>query len=306
MRELIANDPGDRYERERLNRKEVTPALSRHLEFCKALEGLNESQRRAAETCPQKRIQIIWGPPGTGKTKLAAAILQMYVDAKGDGPEDRGSLLAVAQSNVAADNLALRLILQQIRVMRFGDAKVMSQDLLDVSTQMRSVKEWGKTLDELHKESKRSKKGRLQHEMSLMDESDVTCGTIMSSGSGPAKALKHRVVLIDEAAQAIEPETLIAILRLMEGGTVVLIGDHRQLPPTTHSRGAKFLQGVSLFERLIMIPGYEPVLLNIQYRMRQSIARWPSQLFYTDRHQNDPSARDLTAIKGFPWPKEDS
>ena len=78
-----------------------------------------------------------------------------------------------------------------------------------------------------------------------MEKSDVTCGIIMSSGSGQAKSLEHCVVLIDEAAQAIEPETLIAILRLMEGGTVVLIGDHRQLPPTTHSRDAKFLQGVS-------------------------------------------------------------
>ena len=149
----------------------------------------------------------------------------------------------------------------------------MSEDLLDVSTQMRSVKEWGKTLDDLHKESRKTKRNRLQYEMTLMEESDVACGTIMSSGSGPARNLKHHVVLIDEAAQAIEPETLIAILRLAEEGTVILIGDHRQLPPTTHSRDAKWLQGISLFERLITTPGFEPVLLELQYRMRESIAR---------------------------------
>ena len=97
----------------RLNRKEVTPELSRQLEYSQALAGLNKSQKIVAETCPEKRIQIIWGPPGTSKTQLVAAILQMYVDAKGDDHEDRGSLLAVAQSNVAADNLALRLIKQK-------------------------------------------------------------------------------------------------------------------------------------------------------------------------------------------------
>ena len=40
--------------------------------------------------------------------------------------------------------------------------------------------------------------------------------------------------------------------------------------------------------------------------MRQSIARWPRLLFYADLLQNAPSVKDLTAIRGFPWPKDNT
>ena len=139
-----------------------------------------------------------------------------------------------------------------------------------------------------------------------MEKSDVTCGTIMGTGSGQAKNLRHRIILIDEAAQATEPETLVAIVRLSEEGTVILIGDHNQLPPTTHSKDAKFLQGVSLFGRLMETPGIEYVLLDEQYRMHPTISRWPSELFYGDRLKNAPSVKNLEPIPGFPWPEDHS
>ena len=86
----------------------------------------------------------------------------------------------------------------------------------------------------------------------------------------------------------------------------MLIGDHRQLPPTTNSPEAKFIQGVSLFERLMLTPGFDAILLDLQYRMRASIARWPSSLFYGNRLKDDQSVKDLALIPGFPWPADDS
>ena len=96
------------------------------------IENLNMSQRKAVETSLEHRIHLVWGPPGTGKTQVAAAILRMNVDAKTDDHELRGALLAVGQTNVAADNLARRLQNVNVRVTRFGDAKLISADLLDV------------------------------------------------------------------------------------------------------------------------------------------------------------------------------
>ena len=241
VRELIANDPGTTDERLRMNSVVPTGALQRELEYCRAIDNLNPSQIQAVEASVVHRIHLIWGPPGTGKTQVAAAILQMYVDAKRYDPKAEGTLLAVGQSNVAADNLARRCLQKNIHATRFGDAKIMSQDLLDISTQKLSVAACGKTLDDLHGESKNARKNRQRYEMRLMEESDVTCGTIMGTGSGQAKDLRHRVILIDEAAQATEPETLVAIVRLSAEGTVILIGDHNQLPPTTHSKDATFL-----------------------------------------------------------------
>ena len=40
--------------------------------------------------------------------------------------------------------------------------------------------------------------------------------------------------------------------------------------------------------------------------MRQSIARWPSLLFYGNLLKNAPSVKDLTAIQRFPWPKDNT
>ena len=87
----------------------------------------------------------------------------------------------------------------------------------------------------------------------------------------------------------------------------MLIGDHRQLLPTTSSREAKSIQaGVTLFERLMLTPGFDPILLDLQYRMRASIARWPSSLFYGDKLKNAQSVKDLAPIPGFPWPADNS
>ena len=56
------------------------------------------------------------------------------------------------------------------------------------------------------------------------------------------------MVVIDEAAQALEPACWIALLK---GRKVVLAGDHLQLPPTVVSAdAAKKGLGVTLFERL--------------------------------------------------------
>ena len=112
---------------------------------------------------------------------------------------------------------------------------------------------------------------------------------------------------MDEAGQAIEPETLVALSRLDRGGRCVLIGDHRQLPPSTKCSRAKFIQtGVSLFERLYYTPGFDPILLDEQYRMLRSIARWPSQLFYANKLRNAASVECLPPMPGFAWPADGS
>ena len=116
------------------------------------------SQREAIATSVTHRIHLVWGPPGTGKTQVAAAILRMNVDAKTDHHEAPGALLAVGQSNVAADSLARRCKNKNLRVTRFGDAKFISEDLPDVSTQKLAVEERGNTFDDLHRESRNARK----------------------------------------------------------------------------------------------------------------------------------------------------
>ena len=99
-------------------------------------------------------------------------------------------------------------------------------------------------------------------------------------------------VVIDEAAQATEPATLIPLRWLKLGGVAVLVGDPRQLAPTLLSRGrvAECL-GRSLFERL-QLAGAETHLLSVQYRMAPRIRAFPSTTFYGGKLVDGTSGED--------------
>jgi senataxin len=91
---------------------------------------------------------------------------------------------------------------------------------------------------------------------------------------------KHSpVIIVDEAAQLIEAETLI-ILQYTPITHLVLVGNERQLSATISSQVCKAANfNRSLFERLI-INGFYCSMLNEQYRMHKHISAWPSSQFY--------------------------
>ena len=60
---------------------------------------LNEPQLAASKAAIERRLTLIQGPPGTGKTHTAVRILESWAQ------QDIGTILAVADSNVAVDNL---------------------------------------------------------------------------------------------------------------------------------------------------------------------------------------------------------
>jgi hypothetical protein len=85
-------------------------------------------------------------------------------------------------------------------------------------------------------------------------------------------------VIIDEAAQAVEPSTLIPLK--FNPKTLVMVGDPCQLQATAfskYSKDANYAQ--SLFQRL-HLAGYPMHMLAIQYRMHKEISEYPSNAFY--------------------------
>merc|ERR1712178_541095 len=116
-------------------------------------------------------------------------------------------------------------------------------------------------------------------------------------------------VLIDEAAQAVEPTSLVP---LMAGAKAfVCIGDDKQLPATVHSRAAR--EGdfsTSLFERLLKDEVVQEhagfVQLNVQRRMHSSLAAFPSKCFYKGLVENGCLDEARPPIAGFKWPQNAS
>ena len=116
-------------------------------------------------------------------------------------------------------------------------------------------------------------------------------------------------MIIDESTQSIEPSTLLPIINGCSH--LVLIGDHRQLPPTVISDDAR-RGGLerSLFARLVEAPQgtggaalVEPLLLNEQRRMHPSIAEFPNQHFYQGRVRDEVPARP--PIRQLQFPQKD-
>jgi superfamily I DNA and/or RNA helicase len=124
-------------------------------------------------------------------------------------------------------------------------------------------------------------------------------------------------VIIDEAGQSVEPETLIPFTLLNRfDGQCILAGDPKQLNPVTISRYAKYFKfNQSMLERLLEyhpfylqsygIGGneYDPrfvTKLKINYRSHPSILKVYNELFYNGEmeaavHEFDGVEADLLA-----------
>jgi hypothetical protein len=88
------------------------------------------------------------------------------------------------------------------------------------------------------------------------------------------------VLIVDEAGQSVEAETLIPLQHHPK--KILLVGDTKQLPATVLSDHAKqFAYDRSMMQRLEDVSGHIPIAtLTIQYRMHPSICAWPSKQYY--------------------------
>ncbi|TVU16038.1 hypothetical protein EJB05_39585, partial [Eragrostis curvula] len=129
----------------------------------------------------------------------------------------------------------------------------------------------------------------------LVSASFVFCTV---SGSAKLNNQKMDLLLIDEAAQLKECESLIP-LQLSGLKHAVLIGDECQLPATVKSKVAESaLLGRSLFERLSLL-GHKKHLLNIQYRMHPSISIFPNESFYDKKILDGPNVMQESHKRSF-------
>jgi len=288
--------------------------------------GMNRAQIEASEHAIHSRLTLIQGPPGTGKTYTAVRVLEAWAK------QDYGTILAVADSNVAVDNLLEGLLDLGVRAVRLGQPVKVRENLRDATMDAQmEIHELNRELvEEIERNEKLSRrikgmrggkeKGLAHRDLSrgwkevrriereirddILDRCQVLCCTCIGSGHDLLDGRRFSRVLIDEATQATEPASLVPLVR--GSRQIVLIGDHKQLPPTVISKRAED-GGLSrsLFERLIDM-GIEPKLLTTQYRMHPSISEFPNTHFYQGLLEDGVSPDQRPAPMGMLWPDWES
>ncbi|NWH74970.1 M10L1 helicase, partial [Piaya cayana] len=271
---------------------------------------LNEQQKLAVKRILSGECRptpyILFGPPGTGKTlTVVEAILQIHYTL----PDSR--ILVCAPSNAATDMICLRL--HQSNLLKPGAMVRVNATLRSAEHIDDMVKPYCRDGEDIRK--------------ALWFRIIITTCSSAGMFYRPDVRLGHFThVILDEAGQATEPESLIPIGLISEvKGQIILVGDPKQLGPVIKSKIAvAFGLNVSLLERLksremylrdedafSACGAYNPLLITKlvkNYRSHSALLALPSRLFYHKELEvcADPSV--VTSLlhwrklprKGFP------
>jgi len=266
------------------------PALhDRGMELA-AAAGMTPSQLKAMEAALDRRLQLVWGPPGTGKTYfLALAILSLAEASRVAGQPLR--VMLTAFTHAAIEN-ALRKVseLQQELKVYGGDLPLAKLSGV-VGASIRGVTD----LD------------REAGDTWLADhEKGVLAGTIWAlHRTAPASA---DLVVIDEGSQVLVPQSAIPVRRLAPNGRLLIAGDDRQLPPIVLGAYPDPAEGEPLVHRSIFecLRREDPnteitgVLLE-NWRMNETLCRYPREQIYVPEYASatpEIEARTLDLDRG--------
>lgn len=334
MRSMLFPEPSDGVLQRTLNTGKINVSLRDPL--------LNYEQARATATILQAnwgRVPyLISGPPGTGKTKTVVELaLQML------SKDSTSRLLLCSPSESASDLLVHRLskFLRPSELFRLNSPSRAFPEVPDSILQYCFVDGTIFSLPPFPDLMKRRVVVVTCRDAEILQRARLTnrdlfeleqnMHEVLHSESKPiVPALHWTSLIIDEAAQATEPEALISLLVVAPPAacnypdtitlpTVCLVGDQNQLGPRTASKAAV---QISFFERLMsrplyrdhplarrsqsggimqrltqeMLPIIRPPFTDLirNYRSHPGILAIPSSLFYNDTLE--PSAENVHSL----------
>ena len=125
----------------------------------------------------------------------------------------------------------------------------------------------------------------------IINDHNIIISTCSTSYDEKLVDTNFKYVLIDEATQCCEIESLLPILH--GSRFIVMIGDQKQLGPTIIYPKADLVgMKISLFERMIKLYPNNYYMLKKQYRMSEELSSFPSKFFYEGKIKNSSKHKD--------------
>ena len=296
--------------------------------MARAFNGPQLDAARACAACVEgrggRRLALVQGPPGTGKTHCVLGILAAAFGAApptgatiapprlggttlpSATPAARNSrrILLCAPSHCAVDELVRRVATSGIlsssggtfrpSLLRLGPVAAIAAASRPFALALRARAE-GRDGDRPRPgeaSPKRPPRARLLAEAQL-----VACTLSGAGADDVSSGGRFDLVVVDEATQGTDAALMIA---MQHADACVLVGDHRQLPPTVLSAAAmRGGFGRSLFDRLVA-QGEPASLLTLQYRMHPALSAFPSAQFYGGQLRDAVAAADRPPPAGLP------
>ena len=288
----------------------------------------------------ERPISLIHGPPGTGKTTTIAELIQqavhvhkykVLVTAPSNVAVDNVLERLVANQSTKTKRSKRKDRQGKLKVVRLGHPARIKESILpysieslvqnaegteivdDVRNELQSFlrilsnpKSRGTDKRLAYREIKSLRKEVRTREQKvvkdLIREAQVVLATNVGAANSILKDVEFDLVVIDEAAQALEASCWIPILH---GKRLVLAGDHCQLPPTIKSNASAVQRGLgkTLFERTVELyddrnspdkKGTVSRMLRVQYRMHSDIANWASTAMYNGQLETHERVENRT------------
>ena len=221
-------------------------------------------------------------------------------------------ILICAPSNAAADNITsylLRINNVTGKKMKILRVYAKTREYLEINEEIKQISLHKHIKDIFGEDLIFNDKSEIDDKTKeIIENHDLVITTCSTSWDSRIKNLNFPFVVIDEATQCCELESMIPIVHGCSHLT--LIGDQKQLGPVVlHPQAKQVRMNITLFERLIKLYPDLLSMLTIQYRMHPEIVKFPSMQFYDDKIHNDLDLINKRKLdeefnKKFNWPKK--
>lgn len=279
---------------------------------------LNASQWDAWEMALSRRLTVIWGPPGTGKSQTLRAIVRGAVlDAQ--KAEKPLRLFVTANNYNAVDNVLLELE-KQFRQEHIA-AKIYRVESKTRGEDDRFASEYPSLINiQLDKSDPDEATLELLQTLDTPAQQIVIVGTIphqihnlaFVNSSGVAAPVKEwfDFVVLDEASQMDVASSTLVWSKIAAEGACVLAGDDLQLPPIQQAEPPQDLDDLvgSVYSFMKKYHELQPCALEINYRSNHSIVNFIIEAGYDETLAAHSPALELNLAAAIPvtepsdWP----